>query len=151
MKKFANLISIFVILLSVFGFTFGIMNFSDSKDDENTKTYEIIVEDKIDVFEGEIFDLIISNPPYIPYGTELSAEVQHEPNIALFAEENGIAVYRKIIEQAPHYLIGDGYLMFELGINEAQEIKQLMLKDFKNITIMKDLAGIERVIYGQKK
>ena len=57
MKKFANLISIFVILLSVFGFTFGIMNFSDSKDDENTKTYEIIVEDKIDVFEGEIFDL----------------------------------------------------------------------------------------------
>ena len=57
MKKFANLISIFVILLSVFGFTFGIMNFIDSKDDENTKTYEIIVEDKIDVFEGEIFDL----------------------------------------------------------------------------------------------
>ena len=110
---------------------------------------------KSDLFEkirdGEIFDLIVSNPPYIPYGTELSKEVMQEPNTALFAEENGLAFYRKIIEQAPDYLTENGYLMFELGINQAQEVKSMMEKDFENIHIEKDLAGIERVIWGQKR
>lgn len=110
---------------------------------------------KSDLFEkireGEVFDLIISNPPYIPYGTELSKEVMQEPSTALFAEENGLAFYRRIIEQAPNYLTEKGYLMFELGINQAQEVKSMMEKDFENIHIEKDLAGIERVIYGCKK
>lgn len=110
---------------------------------------------KSDLFEkirdGETFDMIISNPPYIPYGTELSQEVQHEPALALFAEENGTEFYRKIIEQAPQYLNEDGYLMFELGINEANNVKKLMGKNFKNINIEKDLSNIERIIYGQLK
>ena len=83
--------------------------------------------------------------------TELSKEVRQEPALALFAEENGLAFYRKIIEQAPNYIVGNGYLMFELGINQAQEVKLMMEKDFENIEIIKDLAGIERVIYGCKK
>lgn len=99
--------------------------------------------------EGEVFDLIISNPPYIPYGTSLSKEVQQEPSIALFAEENGLAIYRKIIEQAPQYLIEGGYLMFELGIGESDDVKSMMYKDFEDIQIKKDLAGIDRVIWGR--
>lgn len=101
------------------------------------------------VREGEVFDLIISNPPYIPFGTELSKEVQQEPSLALFAEENGLAFYRKIIEQAPQYLTEGGYLMFELGIDEGLDVKKMMQKDFENIVIEKDLAGIDRVIYGK--
>lgn len=101
--------------------------------------------------EGECFDLIISNPPYIPYGTELEPEVLHEPQIALFAEENGLQIYRKIIEQAPNYLNDGGYLMFELGIGEAQEVKNMMQKSFCDIIIEQDLAGIDRVILGQLK
>ena len=85
---------------------------------------------KSDLFEkireGEVFDLIVSNPPYIPFDTELSREVMQEPALALFAEENGLAFYRKIIEQAPNYLAENGYLMFELGINQAQEVKSMM-------------------------
>ncbi len=108
---------------------------------------------KSDLFERvrpeEKFDIIISNPPYIPYGTKLDTEVCQEPQLALFAEENGLEFYRKITEQAPEYLKEDGYLMFELGIGEAEGVKQFMEKDFNNITIEKDLAGIERVIYGQ--
>lgn len=108
---------------------------------------------KSDLFEkirdGEVFDLIISNPPYIPYGMELSKEVQQEPELALFAEENGLAFYRKIIEQAPPYLIEGGYLMFELGIGEAQEVRNMMQKDFEDIVIEKDLAGIDRIILGK--
>ena len=101
--------------------------------------------------EGEVFDLIISNPPYIPFGTELSKEVQKEPSIALFADENGLAVYRKIIEKAPDYLNEEGYLMFELGINESEAVKTMMEKDFTDIIIEKDLAGIDRIIYGKKR
>lgn len=101
--------------------------------------------------EGEIFDLIISNPPYIPIGTELEKEVQHEPALALFADENGIAIYRKIIEQAPEYLGKGGYLMFELGIREAESVENIMKKNFENIVIEKDLAGIDRIIYGKRK
>ena len=110
---------------------------------------------KSDLFEsireGEIFDLIISNPPYIPYGTSLSVEVQQEPNLALFAHENGLEFYRKIIEKAPDYLNIGGYLMFELGINEAEAVADMMSKDFIDIKIDKDFAGIERVIYGKLK
>lgn len=110
---------------------------------------------KSDLFErireGESFDIIVSNPPYIPYGTKLDAEVLHEPEVALFAEENGLAIYRRIIEEAPKFLNENGYLMFELGINEAEQVKNLMEKDFDNIKIIKDLANIDRVIYGKVK
>ncbi len=110
---------------------------------------------KSDLFEkvrdGEVFDLIISNPPYIPIGTELEKEVQQEPALALFADENGLAVYRKIIEQAPDYLVKSGYLMFELGIDESDSVKEMMKKDFEDIIIEKDLAGIDRIIYGKRK
>lgn len=110
---------------------------------------------KSDLFEkireGEIFDLIVSNPPYIPIGTELSQEVRQEPEIALFAEENGLAIYRKIIEQAPRYLFDGGYLMFELGIGESKFVKQMMEQNFEKITIEQDLAGIDRIIWGKLK
>lgn len=101
------------------------------------------------VREGEVFDLIISNPPYIPKGTELSEEVMHDPHIALFADENGLAIYRKIIEKAPDFLFDGGYLMFELGINQADAVRRMMEKSFEDIVVEKDLAGIERVIYGR--
>lgn len=103
------------------------------------------------VREGEVFDLIISNPPYIPNGTVLSEEVMHEPHIALFANESGLEFYRKIIEKAPDYLLEGGYLMFELGIDEVLPVNKMMEKDFVNIEIIKDLAGIDRVILGQKR
>lgn len=99
--------------------------------------------------EDEKFDLIISNPPYIPIGTPLQKEVTFEPEIALFAEENGLEFYRKIVEQAPGYLNIGGYLIFELGIGEAKEVKNFMENEFKNIEIIKDMTGIERVIVGK--
>ena len=109
---------------------------------------------KSDLFDKirpeEKFDMIISNPPYIPIGTELSPEVNHEPNEALYAGENGLEFYRKIIEKAPQYLNPNGWLIFELGIDESEKVKEFMSKFFDNITIEKDLAGIDRVIHGKK-
>lgn len=101
------------------------------------------------VRDEEKFDMIISNPPYIPYGTELSEEVMHEPALALFAEENGLAVYRKIIEDAPKYLKPNGHIMFELGIDEAEAVAGMLSSKFTDIVVEKDLAGIDRVIYAK--
>ena len=97
----------------------------------------------------EKFDMIISNPPYIPKGTELEPELNHEPSVALFAEENGLALYRKIVYQAPEYLNEGGWLIFELGIGEAQAVKSFMNEYFEEVTVIKDLAGIDRVIFGK--
>jgi release factor glutamine methyltransferase len=108
---------------------------------------------KSDLFESvrddEKFDLIVSNPPYIPIGTELEVELGHEPQIALFAEDNGIFFYKKIIEHAPKYLNRGGYLILELGIGEAVAVKAFMEKTFEDIEIIKDMAGIDRVICGK--
>lgn len=101
------------------------------------------------VRDEEKFDMIISNPPYIPYGTELSEEVMHEPALALFAEENGLAAYRKIIEGAPKYLKPNGHIMFELGIDESEAVAGMLSSQFTDIVVEKDLAGIDRVIYAK--
>lgn len=101
--------------------------------------------------DGEKFDVIISNPPYIPFNTELSLEVQKEPALALFADKNGLSFYETIIKNAPQFLNEDGYIMFELGINQSSAVKEMMEQNFEEITIEKDLANIDRVIYGKLK
>lgn len=103
------------------------------------------------VREEEKFDMIISNPPYIPFGTELLAEVMHEPGEALFADENGLKFYREIIEKAPEYLKPNGWLLFELGIDESESVRKFMESNFEGISVEKDLAGIDRIIYGKLK
>lgn len=110
---------------------------------------------KSDIFSNvkEKFDMIISNPPYIPFSEKdkLQIEVSYDPDLALFAENEGLDFYEKITSQAPDFLNEDGYLMFELGIGQADAVKGFMQKSgFKDIEIIKDLAYIERVIYGLK-
>jgi release factor glutamine methyltransferase len=118
-----------------------------------------VVLRKSDLFskvrDCEKFDLIISNPPYIPIcqKKELQYEVSNfEPALALFAKDNdGLEFYEKIIKDAPKYLKKGGFLAFEAGIYQAQKIKELLKKDFENIKITKDLADIERVISAKVK
>ena len=102
------------------------------------------------VREEEKFDIIISNPPYIPHDVELSEEVMKEPELALRADEDGLEFYRKITEKAPEFLKEGGWLMYELGIGESGAVKAFMQEHFTDVTIIKDLAGIDRVIYGRK-
>lgn len=102
------------------------------------------------VRDEEKFDIIISNPPYIPHDVELSEEVMKEPELALRADENGLEFYRKITEKAPEFLNENGWLMYELGIGESSAVKAFMQEHFTDVTIIKDLAGIDRVIYGRK-
>lgn len=102
--------------------------------------------------EDEKFDLIVSNPPYIPPKEKetIQEEVNYEPDLALYTtDEKGLAFYEKIIKDAPKFLNKGGYLMFELGIGQSTSVAQLMKKaGFENIKVLKDLANIDRVIFG---
>lgn len=102
---------------------------------------------------NEFFDLIISNPPYIPPSEKatIQEEVKFDPDSALFTkDEKGVEFYEKITREAPKFLNEGGYLIFELGIGQADLVKEMMEKSgFKNIETEKDLAGIERIIWGQ--
>lgn len=111
---------------------------------------------KSDIFSnvrnGETFDIIISNPPYIPYTekSNLQKEVTFDPQLALFTSDTkGLEFYEKITCQAAKYLNNNGCLIFELGIRQSKDVKEMMDSNgFKDIEIIKDLAGIDRVIYG---
>ncbi|MBE7712303.1 MAG: peptide chain release factor N(5)-glutamine methyltransferase [Cyanobacteria bacterium SIG26] len=101
----------------------------------------------------EKFDIIVSNPPYIPpmMKNNIQKEVTFEPELALYtSDEKGLEFYDKITKTAPEFLVEGGYLMFELGIGQFREVAEIMNKNgFKNIQVLKDLANIERVIWGQ--
>lgn len=114
---------------------------------------------KSDIFSnvkpGERFNIIISNPPYIPPSQKASiqTEVKFDPEIALFtSDDKGLEFYEKITSGASEILNKNGHLLFELGAGQAENVKNLMGNaGFGSIEIIKDLAGIDRVICGQLK
>lgn len=99
----------------------------------------------------EKFDIIISNPPYIPpkLKATIQKEVSFEPENALYTkDEKGLEFYEKIIKDAPKFLNQNGYVIFELGIGQSQDVAQIFnTYHFTNIQIVKDLANIDRVIF----
>ena len=113
---------------------------------------------KSDVFKNvrdKNYDLIVSNPPYIPMEeyNELMPEVKkYEPKMALTDGGDGYYFYRKISEESMDYLKNGGYLAFEVGYNQGETVSQLMEKNgFRVVGRVADYAGIERVIIGRKE
>ena len=98
------------------------------------------------------FDIIVSNPPYIPsrFIPELMPEVRdHDPMNALDGGEDGLTFYRLIAKEAPEYLFSHGRLSFEIGVGEREDVEQIMTENgFKDIEVIKDYSGNERVITG---
>lgn len=102
--------------------------------------------------EGEKFDLILSNPPYIAHGEEgeMGVDVlKYEPPMALFAEEEGYAIYKRLAKDLASFLNPGGLLMVECGFKQAQKVAKIFQKSVKasSIRIIKDYNGINRVIY----
>lgn len=99
------------------------------------------------------YDVIVSNPPYIPTSVieELKEEVKfHDPLLALDGKEDGLYFYRKIVEKSPEYLKVGGQLFFEIGHDQGEEVKKLMEQaGFAEVTVKKDLAGLDRVVLGK--
>ena len=100
----------------------------------------------------EKFDIIVSNPPYIKTSVihSLMPEVkEHEPRLALDGQEDGLFFYRKIIAQAGDYLTGEGMLFFEIGYDQAEEVRSLMENaGYTEVEVVKDFAGLDRVVHG---
>ena len=104
------------------------------------------------ILEEEKYDVIVSNPPYIETAVidTLQEEVRlHDPYIALDGKEDGLYFYRRIISEAGKYLKTQGKLMFEIGCDQAEAVEELMKNaGYEQITVKKDLAGLDRVVYG---
>lgn len=101
------------------------------------------------------FDIIVSNPPYIPTKEieKLDKNVREcDPVLALDGGEDGLDFYREIISKAPDRLNNGGLLFFEVGKGQAQDVKKLLKESgFEEIKIIKDYNKIERVICGKRK
>ena len=97
----------------------------------------------------EKFDMIISNPPYVSPDYVLPNKIiEHEPKIALYAKENGLYYYKKIMEDAKKVLNPNGTIVFEIGYDQAEAIQRLakeILNDYK-ITIKKDISNNDRIV-----
>lgn len=101
--------------------------------------------------EGQ-YDVIVSNPPYIRTSVieELKEEVKfHDPLLALDGKEDGLYFYRRIVENSPKYLTKGGKLFFEIGHDQGEDVSSLMKEaGFADVTVKKDLAGLDRVVFG---
>ena len=109
----------------------------------------ICQSDLFSALKGSYFDLIISNPPYIPSEdcNRLQPEVLNEPRLALDGGPDGCDLYRRIINSAGSVLNSGGKLLMELGINESGPLSLLLSEHgFTDIEIRKDYAGIDRMI-----
>lgn len=97
------------------------------------------------------YDLIVSNPPYITEEDmkKLSDEVKKEPETALSGGKDGLDFYRIITEKWKSTLKENGVLAFEVGIGESDAVSEILSSNgFEKITVLKDLGGIERVVFG---
>ena len=116
---------------------------------ENAKLNEVpVLFERSDLFEmvTEKFDVIVSNPPYIP--TDVIPQLM--PEVQVFEPiEDGLYFYRKIVEQSKDYLNSGGSLMFEIGYDQGKDVSKMMTDaGFSNVCVKKDLAGNDRVVTG---
>ena len=108
----------------------------------------------INVNDEELFDVIVSNPPYIATGEieTLTEEVRiHDPYIALDGLEDGLHFYREITQQSMNYIKSGGWLLYEIGCTQAHDVSDIMSEyGYSNIKVIKDLAGLDRVVMGRR-
>lgn len=99
------------------------------------------------------FDVIVSNPPYIPTAEieKLMAEVRlFEPVTALDGREDGLYFYRRLAAESPAYLNPGGWLLVEIGCDQGEQVAELFRKaGFCEVSVKKDLAGLDRVVKGR--
>jgi release factor glutamine methyltransferase len=104
------------------------------------------------VRERDRFDCIVSNPPYVATGEALEPQVRdYEPKIALYAGEDGLAVYRRLIPAAFEHLERGGQLLLEIGHGQREAVGELLrTSGFRGIRFIDDLQGIPRVALGER-
>ena len=127
----------------------------ENRELNNVENLKFLKSDVFQHVKEKNYDLIVSNPPYIPMEEyeELMPEVkEYEPKMALTDGGDGYYFYRKISEESIYYLKNGGYLAFEVGYNQGENVAKLMEKNgFQIVGRVADYGGIERVIIGRKE
>lgn len=110
-----------------------------------------------DLFEGvqeKKYRFLLSNPPYIPSRVvdTLMPEVrEYEPRLALDGAGDGLVFYRRIAKEAPKFLEDEGYVLFEIGFDQAEDVRKILVDaGFEQIQVRQDYAGLDRVVIGRK-
>ena len=120
--------------------------------DLGLKNVKLFESDWYSACESEVFDLIVSNPPYIrAHDEHLSlGDLRFEPQSALTDDGDGLSAYRVIISQAPNYLVNAGYIVLEHGYDQSKAVCALLESHgFRDIEVHHDLAGIARAASGR--
>lgn len=112
---------------------------------------ELIYSDVYSNIPQEKFECIISNPPYIAYSEEALMDEsvrRYEPSQALFAENEGLAIYEKIANRLEEFLTDSGQAFFEIGFNQGASVQRIFREACPNrkVSIQKDIAGLDRMI-----
>lgn len=112
--------------------------------------FELKISDVFENLENELFDLIVSNPPYISIGdfAGLEPEVRDfEPRFALTDERNGLSIIERIVVEAPRFLFPGGSLLLEIGFGQAESVREMFSpKIWRAIDLLPDLQGIPRTV-----
>ncbi|CAN5636276.1 peptide chain release factor N(5)-glutamine methyltransferase [soil metagenome] len=115
----------------------------------------LIESDVFENFENERFDLVVSNPPYVPKEDfeSLQAEVRDfEPHIALTDGKNGLSIIEKIISDTPQFLKPDCYLLMEIGFNQSFKVEEMFDTNiWQTVEFLPDLQGIPRMAKARLK
>lgn len=129
----------------------------NAKNNDLNKRVEFVHEDMIKYIDGceEMFDIIVSNPPYIPSADMpgLQKEViLYEPKMALDGGDDGLYFYKNIVIKGTRLIKSGGILAFEVGHDQAEDVRDFMLKtnEYKEVVFRKDLQSINRVVVGFK-
>jgi release factor glutamine methyltransferase len=123
---------------------------------KNAEKYAVLarldlkISDVLSQLTTEKFDLIVSNPPYIPISDILTLQPEvsiYEPLNALTDEKDGLSIIEKIINQSPKFLNPNGFLLMEIGYNQSRQVKELFLQNlWQKVDILPDLQGIPRMV-----
>lgn len=149
------LISILKNIVDVEGFGYDISKQAINVAKENAKLNNVNATfERSDLFDdvSDKFDVIVSNPPYIPtdvIGGLMPEVAVFEPILALDGKEDGLHFYRRIVEKASEYLNPGGKLLFEIGHDQGKSVSGLMKEaGFQDVRVVKDLVGNDRVVIG---
>lgn len=128
--------------------------------EKNRETHNC--EERITLIQGDLyepiqsqdsskFNWIVSNPPYVASAenSNVSPDVhKYEPHIALFAGNDGLDIIRRLIVEAPKFLLPEGQLILEIGDKQSEHVKELLAgqSEYKNYEMINDYSGIERVV-----
>ena len=111
---------------------------------------EFVLGNLCEPLKGAKFTALLSNPPYIPNAdiASLAPEVKNEPYLALAGGAEGLDCYIELIQKGRHLLVDGGFMMFEVGINQAQSVAEIARQydDLEIWEIIKDYGGIDRVV-----